>query len=556
MSDDFFKKEQENSETNINTDKFGSSQSGEEVTGADTDKKDRDNKDAHKKDIDSMDTYKQDTDNRKYTNPFDKIGETTPAYSFWAEQIVASTNGHEDDMKQEDDNDIQQEGTGQQSARQEATINSSKIEGHIFNMSNETDKIQVKAKKKGLAGKAVKLVFGAVVFGLIAGGVFIGFNDIYYKLNPNAAPININIGGSAGNVWGFTPPKDQDKRLSATTVSQNIIEPKTDVTNVIQETMPSIVTITTTYTQSYYDWFGQQSDQEAQGGGSGIIVGKNDTELLIATNNHVVEGADPITVKFADGNDAEAIIKGTDATADLAVISIKLADIDADTQKSIQIAKLGDSENIKVGEMAIAIGNALGYGQSTTVGYISAKDREVKLDDKTMVLLQTDAAINPGNSGGALLNLKGEVIGINTVKYASSEVEGMGFAIPISRAIPIIEELKNREILADNEKGYLGVYIRDVTEEVAEMYNWPIGVYVKETAEGGSAAKAGILAGDIITKVNDTEITATTQLQEKVTSYRIGTEITVTVMRSINGKFEEKQIKVTLSGYPETIRTN
>jgi serine protease Do len=528
MSDDFFENEQDNSEANIDTDRFDSSQPGEEVTGADT--------------------KHTDTDNTRYTSPFDKIGETTPAYSFWAEQISASANRQEDDAKQEN--------IGYEPGNQDETIYSSNTQNHIFHMSDDTDKIQPKPKKKGLAGRAVKLVFGAAVFGLVAGGVFIGFNDIYYKLNPNAAPININIGGNGKNIWGLTPPKDEDKILSATTVSQNSIEPKTDVTNVIQETMPSIVTITTTYTQSYYDWFGQQSAQEAQGGGSGIIVGKNDTELLIATNNHVVEGADPITVKFADGNEAEAIIKGTDATADLAVISIKLADIDADTLKSIQIAKLGDSANVKVGEMAIAIGNALGYGQSTTVGYISAKDREVKLDDKTMVLLQTDAAINPGNSGGALLNLKGEVIGINTVKYASSEVEGMGFAIPISRAIPIIEELKNREILADNEKGYLGVYIRDVTEEVAEMYSWPIGVYVKETAPDGSAVNAGILAGDIITKVNDTEITATTQLQEKVTSYRIGTEITVTVMRSINGKFEEKQIKVTLSGYPETLETN
>lgn len=222
----------------------------------------------------------------------------------------------------------------------------------------------------------------------------------------------------------------------------------------------------------------------------------------------LLEGADPIKVKFIDGTEATAIIKGTDAVADTAVISIDLSTIKDATLSTIKVAKLGDSKSVKVGEMAIAIGNALGYGQSTTVGYISAKDRKVKLEDKTMVLLQTDAAINPGNSGGALLNLNGEVIGINTVKYASSEVEGMGFAIPISRALPIINELKNREILKDTEKGYLGVYIEDVTEDIASTYNWPVGVYVKSTVEGGSAEKAGIIAGDIITKVNDTEITA------------------------------------------------
>jgi serine protease Do len=205
--------------------------------------------------------------------------------------------------------------------------------------------------------------------------------------------------------------------------------------------------------------------------------------------------------------------------------------------------------------MAVAIGNALGYGQSTTVGYISAKDRKVQVDDKTMVLLQTDAAINPGNSGGALLNLKGEVIGINTVKYASSEVEGMGFAIPISKAMPIIDELMTREVLKDNEKGYLGVSYSDVTEEIANMYNWPVGVYVKEAVAGGSAAKAGIMPGDIIIQVNDTEITAGTQLKDKVTSYRAGTDIVVSVMRGANGKFERKEITVTLGGIPQTTET-
>ncbi|SHO52147.1 S1C family serine protease [Anaerocolumna xylanovorans] len=404
-------------------------------------------------------------------------------------------------------------------------------------------------KKDGFFKKAGKFVAAAVAFGLIAGLAFTGFNEAYYKVNPNAAPIYFNIGGDGDFLINSN---GQSKLLSSTAITDGKIAPKTDVTDVIDRTMPSIVQITTTYNQVYNDWFGQEYNEESQGGGSGIIVGKNEKELLIATNNHVVEGADPIKVKFIDGTEAEAIIKGTDSVADIAVISIDLTKIKSSTMDKISIAKLGDSNSIKVGEMAIAIGNALGYGQSTTVGYISAKDREVQVDDKKMVLLQTDAAINPGNSGGALLNLKGEVIGINTVKYSSSEVEGMGFAIPISRATPIIDELMSREILTENEKGYLGVYPQDVTEDVAKMYNWPVGVFVKEIISGGSADKAGIVAGDIITKINDTEITASTQLKEKVNSYRAGTKITVTLMRNVNGKFTEKTIAVTLTSNPQT----
>lgn len=467
-------------------------------------------------------------------------------YSFWAEQIAsASTDDQQDNSYQ---NPFYRGYLDEQAKN--TFQNGGYLGDSSVYSSGEDNK---KRKKKSSAGRFVKFILGAAIFGLIAGVSFTGFNLAYYKINPNAVPFTINVGGRASNNGIIiNPPVDKNKQLATTVVSQGAIEQKTDITDVVDKTMSSIVTITTTYTQSYYDWFGQQVDQQNEGGGSGIIVSKNDKELLIATNNHVVEGADPIKVKFIDGSEAEAIIKGTDAVADLAVISIDLSEIKAETLNAITVAALGDSDQVKVGQMAIAIGNALGYGQSTTVGYISAKDREVQVEDKTMVLLQTDAAINPGNSGGALLNLKGEVIGINTVKYASSEVEGMGFAIPISRAMPIIDELMNREVLKDNEKGYLGVYYSDVTEEIASMYNWPVGVYVKEALKDGSAYKAGIMTGDIITKVNDTEITAGTQLKEKVTSYRVGTDITITVMRSVNGKFEEKQITVTLGGIPQT----
>ncbi len=472
-------------------------------------------------------------------NPGGGDQNNSSAYSFWAEQVAASSP--------------EQNGTaysGEQYNNGQQPYYYNNYGNPAYDNPPENNK--KKPKKFKFFKKAIKFAAGAAIFGVIAGACFLGFNLAYYKINPDAAPISLNIGD--GSIGGFKLNLSQDaeegNKIEATTLSEDTIQQKTDITEVVDATMPSIVTITTTYTQSY-DWFGQQYDQQNEGGGSGIIVGKNEKELLIATNNHVVEGADPIKVKFIDGTEATAIIKGTDAAADLAVISIDLTSIKESTLSAIKVAKLGDSESVKVGEMAIAIGNALGYGQSTTVGYISAKDRKVELEDKTMVLLQTDAAINPGNSGGALLNIEGEVIGINTVKYASSEVEGMGFAIPISRALPIINELKNREILAEDEKGFLGVEIEDVTEDIANAYNWPVGVYVKSAVEGGSAEEAGIVAGDIITKVDDTEITARTQLKEKITSYRAGTEVTITVMRSSGGKFVEKQITVKLGSNPD-----
>lgn len=450
--------------------------------------------------------------------------ENGSSYSFWAEQVSGPRMG----QTYEDYNQFKESRGVDTSA------------ASYYQKAEEARLAGKEKKKDGFFKKAGKLVGAAVIFGLVAGLVFTGFNQAYYKINPDAAPVKFSLGDGSY------------KLLSSTAVTDGNITQKTDLTDVIDKTMPSIVQITTTYNQTYNDWFGQEYNQQSEGGGSGIIVGKNDKELLIATNNHVVEGADPIKVKFIDGTEAEAIIKGTDSVADLAVVSIDITKIKADTLNKISIAKLGDSNAVKVGEMAVAIGNALGYGQSTTVGYISAKDREVKVDDKTMVLLQTDAAINPGNSGGALLNLKGEVIGINTVKYASDEVEGMGFAIPISRATPIIDELMSREVLTEKEKGYLGVYPEDVTEDIATMYNWPVGVFVKQVIAGGSADKAGIVAGDIITKINDTEITASTQLREKVNSYRAGTKITVTVKRNENGKFTEKTFNVTLTANPES----
>lgn len=328
-----------------------------------------------------------------------------------------------------------------------------------------------------------------------------------------------------------------------------------DVSGIASRTMPSIVAITSTQEgQTYYDFFGQEyQEEDIPSSGSGFIVGKNDTELLIATNNHVIAGAKTISVQFIDEEVYEAKTKGTDSAADLAVIAVKLTDIKSATLESIKIADLGDSSEAKVGEMVVAIGNALGYGQSVTVGYISAKDREIAESSEsgtagnTINVIQTDAAINPGNSGGALLNMQGEVIGINSAKIADSMVEGMGYAIPISEATPIIDELMNKEVLTEEQKGYLGISGKTVTAEAAS-FDMPSGVYVAEVAKGGAADKAGILPKDIITAINDIKVTTIESLQEKANSYKKGTKVTITLQRSNNGEYEEKKVEVTLQG--------
>lgn len=504
----------------------------------------------------------QETDMKSNHNPdttndntgTDKNNESVP-YSFWAEQI--SSNKNEQNNASSENSNLNNNVNSSSNQKESNHSNYAHMNQNPYSQAGSSDQYSYnqqasseggKVKKKSFFRKAVSFLCAAAVFGVVAGATFIGINELYYNINPDAQSLSFNLRNGMKeleNRLNLDIPNDSDLRISTTTVSENNIQQKTDITDVVEATMPSIVTITGTFTQTF-DWFGQQYSEPNEGSGSGIIVGQNDKELLIATNNHVVEGAKPIKVTFIDNSQAEAIVKGTDAIADLAVISIDISTLSKETLNAIKIAKLGDSDSVKVGQMAIAIGNALGYGQSVTVGYISAKDREVMIDNNTMVLLQTDAAINPGNSGGALLNTKGEVIGINSVKYASSEVEGMGYAIPISRAVPIINELMNREILKEEEKGYLGVYIEAITEEVAEAYNWPIGIYVREVIAGGSAEKAGIVNGDIITKVNGTEVTATTQLQEKISSYRAGTDVKLTIMRMVDGKYVEKEISVTL----------
>lgn len=346
----------------------------------------------------------------------------------------------------------------------------------------------------------------------------------------------------------------------------------TDVSGVVNNTMPSIVAITSKTVMeasnnydSFYDFYfggrnGGNEEYEVEGAGSGIIVDQTDTELLIVTNNHVVEGADSLKVQF-DGMDADkavdGYIKGTDSNADVAVIVVKLKDIPSATLKTIKKATLGDSDKVSVGEGVIAIGNALGYGQSVTTGVISAKDREATIEDKVMTLLQTDAAINGGNSGGALLNAKGEVIGINVAKYSSSgssssaSVEGMGFAIPISSVKSIISDLetkKTREKLKDDEQGYLGITSRyDVTSDISEAYSMPTGIYIYETTKGGPADKAGIQSGDIITKFDGQQTESMESLQSIIQYYGPGEKVKVTIAYASGREYKEKEVTVTLA---------
>lgn len=396
---------------------------------------------------------------------------------------------------------------------------------------------QQKKKRSGKFVKFLGIAVASLFFGLVAGGSFIGVNFLYDYLKPEKVefvqPPVIGQDSIQENVTGA------NQIQNSTVVDSEYIQ-GTSVSDIAESAMPFTVAINCTFTTD--SWFGRY---ETPGSGSGIIVGKNDSELLVVTNNHVIDGANTIKVTLIDDTEADAVVKGTAASTDLAVVAIRLKDLSQETLGAIKIAELGNSNDIKVGEMVVAIGNALGYGQSVTVGYISAKDREVSVDSTTkMTLLQTDAAINPGNSGGALLNLEGEVIGINSVKYADEDVEGMCFAIPVSNVKDIIEGLMNS--LAEDEKGYLGVGVNDVTEAIAEYYNWPVGVYVVNFSENSAAEEAGIKIGDIITGVNGVVVETANELIERVTSNRYGATVTITLQRNVDGEYQELEFEVVL----------
>lgn len=427
---------------------------------------------------------------------------------------------------------------------------------------SQPQKLQ-KNPKKDSGNWLQKLLFCAAcaaVFGLVAGVCFQGVryvSDQFLPSKTSQTKLKTTTGGTGEAGPTSTAGQDSQEGADGNKAVATQVG-VTDVSGITEQTMPAIVAITsTTKGANYYDLFGREYEgQESTGAGSGFIIAQNDNELLIATNNHVIEGAKTISVQFIDGEIYEAAVKGTDSGNDLAVIAVTVKDIKEETMNKIAIADLGNSDDLKVGEMVVAIGNALGYGQSVTVGYVSAKDREISATEgngygggtaNTIKAIQTDAAINPGNSGGALINMRGEVIGINSAKIASSTVEGIGYAIPISVANPIIEELMNKEKLSDEEKGYLGISGQTVTD-AATAFDIPNGVQVKEVSKGGAADKAGIQVGDIITSINNMEVRSIESLQEKANSYKKGTEVEIKVQRSNNGVYEEKTFKVKLQG--------
>lgn len=397
-------------------------------------------------------------------------------------------------------------------------------------------------RNKGFGMKLAKCAALAAVFGLVAGGVFVGTG--YLGMT--------KLGVTKSDSDSKSVTVESTKIAGTATSTESTEVGAIDVSGIVDEVMPSIVAITNMTEAQYRNFFGQVQNYESESAGSGIIIGQDNDYLYIVTNNHVVAGATSLTVCFVDDQTVTAEVKGTDSNSDLAVVAVKISDISGDTMKNIKVATMGDSDSVKVGESAIAIGNALGYGQSVTTGVISALDREVTLQDEstgsttTNALIQTDAAINPGNSGGALLNLQGEVIGINSAKYSDTAVEGMGYAIPIATAKPIIDDLIQRETVDEAESAYLGIAGADITEDVSKTYNMPRGIYVTKVVENSAADEAGIQKGDILTAFDGKKVSSMEGMQEMLRYYKAGEKIKVTVQQANNGQYEEKELEVTL----------
>ena len=417
--------------------------------------------------------------------------------------------------------------------RDESTYNN---ENYYGNIPPEPDKRRRQRKngsknnKNGMGKKAAKLVASAAVFGLVAGACFVGVSVAKDKLYPSTAD-------RIETTSGTTSAKSETSSSGSSSSSSN-------VASVVNEVMPSVVSITSTIQSSNYYGFGTQ---ESEGAGSGFIVAKTKDNLMIATNNHVVSDATSLTVGFADDTTAKATVVGTDSSADLAVISVKIKDIKDSTASKIKVATLGSSDDLKVGEEVVAIGNALGYGQSVTTGVVSAKNREVSLTDGTMNLLQTDAAINPGNSGGVLINMDGQVVGINNAKLEDTSVEGMGYAIPITTAKTILTDLMNANSVSTKDAAFLGVVGRDINESYSSALGIPSGIYVSQVVSGSPAEKAGISAGDVITKFEGNNVSTMSGLKEKLALKKANTKVKITFKRANqSGTYEEKTVTVTL----------
>lgn len=406
-------------------------------------------------------------------------------------------------------------------------------------------------KHGGYFRKAMVSVSLGLFFGLFAG---IGF----YAVQQGTGMLK--TGTDTAVVGEVASEAATESSQSTPQLATNVTYVESDVSDVVEKVMPAMVSIVNNFTETA-NVFGQQYTQEEAASGSGIIVGKTDDELLIVSNNHVVESADTLTVTFIDGSEAQAQVKGLDSDMDLAVIAVSLNDLSDDTKNAITVATLGSSDDLKLGEPVIAIGNALGYGQSVTNGIVSALNREITLENgstglengSTGTFIQTNAAINPGNSGGALLNMNGEVIGINSNKIGGTAVEGMGYAIPITSASPIIADLMERQTrtkVAEDEVGYIGISQQEVTSQISQMYNMPEGIYVVSVEEGSAAANAGIMKGDIITKFDGSSISSYSDLQKTLQYYAAGDSATITVQRPQNGEYVSVELNLTLGSRP------
>lgn len=410
--------------------------------------------------------------------------------------------------------------------------------------------VQAPRKKNSWARKAAGITAAAVLFGTVAGGVMTGVNYVGARLTGLADITATAPAETEGTTTAQVPETSAASNNGSTTAVSTV----TDVSSIAEKAMPSLVAINDTMTVEQNNFFGMPQTYQAQSSGSGIIVGQNDTELLIATNNHVVSGATDMKVTFTDSTQVAAAVKGTDSATDLAIIAVKLSDIPSDTMSKIKVATLGNSDNVKVGQQVIAIGNALGYGQSLTVGYISALDREITDENGIQhTYIQTDAAINPGNSGGALLDLNGNVIGINAAKNASTEVEGMGFAIPISKAQEILNNLmtkKTREAVDESAQGYLGIQGTNIDANASKEYGMPVGIYVYKIVEGGAAANSDLKEKDIITKFDGQSVTNMEELKQMLTYYEDGSTVSLTVQSLVNGSYVEHEVQITLGTKP------
>ena len=404
------------------------------------------------------------------------------------------------------------------------------------------DKKKGKKQKTLLSRMAMSVVAG-VLCGAVVAGSLIGYQEYRFR---QTVPTEQGSVLSENGVQNMMDNGHIESQITNTQLSNETTV--YDVSAVVRNVMPAIVAINCTGVTVQYDFFGRAYESETSGSGSGIIISQTDEELLLVTNHHVVDGMTKLEVVFEDESTARAKIKGTQEQDDLAVIAVELEDLSAETLQNIRVATIGNSDSVEAGDMVIAIGNALGYGQSVTVGYVSAVDREVTIENTTMTLIQTDAAINPGNSGGALLNTKGELIGINNAKLVSSSIEGVGYAIPISHAVPIMNELVNREELEVEQRAYLGIQGKEVTETLSTALNLPVGIYINSIEKNSPAEEAGMKPYSVITAINGKKVTTLDELRSVLAYTRGGSTGTVTVQELINGVYTEIIYNITF-GY-------